>query len=83
MKHKSQNKRIAEYLSLHSHITTAQAIAWKWTTKLSTRIGEIQRATGITIDRERIPWGDTYGTKYSISAMDTWEMHGCVMDGIV
>ncbi len=65
---KNQRVAIAHRLATFGYITTEEAINDKMTTKLSTRIGEIENNTGLEILRERVSWGDTHGTRYYIEA---------------
>lgn len=59
-----QKNRIFNRLLNVGSITTEFAINRKWLTKLSTRVGEIERDLGIKIHRERVKWGGTHGTRY-------------------
>jgi len=59
-----QKFKIFTRLMDYGVITTEFAVGRKWTTKLSTRIGEIEITLGIKISRERVKWGDTHGTRY-------------------
>jgi len=65
-KKESQKVWVARYLVKHGSITTAQYVGWKKGIKLTNRIGEIEDASGQEISRERVKWGNTHGTKYSV-----------------
>lgn len=53
MKHKSQNKRIAEYLSKGNKITALQAIQWYGCMRLARAVGDL-KALGMDIKSELI-----------------------------
>jgi hypothetical protein len=65
-KTQSQKLKIVKRIVKMGYISTPWAIANMVTTKLSTRIGEIERDHFVTSTRTRIPWGkDSCGTRYS------------------
>jgi hypothetical protein len=66
-KTQSQKLRIVKRIVKMGYISTPHAISHMLTTKLSTRCGELERDHSVTFERSRIPWGNTFGTKYSLS----------------
>ena len=70
MKKQTQHEKIVKRLLENGSISTAYAIANCLTTKLSTRIGELARDLDVEFKRERIDWGNSYCTKYSIGPYD-------------
>lgn len=79
MRKKTQKERIVKRLIEIGYITTPYAIANMVTTKLSTRLGELEREFGVEFKRSRIAWGDTYGTRYDIDDEQIKYLAACVV----
>ena len=61
----TQGQRIIDYLKHNRTITPFEAFSELGITKLSTRIGELERETFFTFNRERVKSKNRYGEEVS------------------
>jgi len=61
----TQGQRIIDYLKQNRTITPFEAFSELGITKLSTRIGELERETFFTFNRERVKSKNRYGEDVS------------------
>lgn len=64
---KGQKKRIVDFIEEHGSITQAQAWKYIHCSKLSTRIGEIERRCGYVFNREKEATEETFFLRYSFA----------------